>query len=97
MCASIWSSIYRLARPDCRLRVFEISCAHVFAISRIVFRVGKKDICFTSFNPFFFYFCLQSNPYGLKDSTGSSDMWSSASLQPSTGYYHYDSTLAAYG
>ncbi|XP_025190530.1 homeobox protein caupolican-like isoform X2 [Melanaphis sacchari] len=38
-----------------------------------------------------------SNPYGLKDSTGSSDMWSSASLQPSTGYYHYDSTLAAYG
>jgi len=24
-------------------------------------------------------------------------MWSSASLQPSTGYYHYDSTLAAYG
>lgn len=41
---------------------------------------------------------FQSNPYGLKDS-GSSDMtaWTPAGLQPTTGYYPYDPTLAAYG
>ncbi|CAO1356648.1 unnamed protein product [Diamesa serratosioi] len=40
-----------------------------------------------------------SNPYGLKDSGPSSDMsaWTSAGLQPTTGYYPYDPTLAAYG
>lgn len=40
-----------------------------------------------------------SNPYALKDTTGTGDMsaWTSAGLQPSTGYYPYDPTLAAYG
>lgn len=39
-----------------------------------------------------------STPYGLKDSTGTTDMspWA-GSLQPSSGYYPYDPTLAAYG
>ncbi|KAE8748263.1 iroquois [Frankliniella occidentalis] len=39
-----------------------------------------------------------SNPYGLKDG-GSTDMtaWTPAGLQPTTGYYPYDPTLAAYG
>lgn len=42
---------------------------------------------------------LQSNPYGLKDSGPTSDMsWTTAGLQPTTGYYSpYDPTLAAYG
>ncbi|XP_055624837.1 homeobox protein araucan-like isoform X2 [Toxorhynchites rutilus septentrionalis] len=40
-----------------------------------------------------------SNPYGLKESGPTSDMsaWTSAGLQPTTGYYPYDPTLAAYG
>uniref|UniRef100_A0A1Y1LX74 Homeobox domain-containing protein n=1 Tax=Photinus pyralis TaxID=7054 RepID=A0A1Y1LX74_PHOPY len=39
-----------------------------------------------------------SNPYALKDTSGVTDMsWTSAGLQPTTGYYPYDSTLAAYG
>ncbi|CRL00315.1 CLUMA_CG013588, isoform A, partial [Clunio marinus] len=40
-----------------------------------------------------------SNPYGLKDSGPTSDMsWTTAGLQPTTGYYSpYDPTLAAYG
>ncbi|XP_077301841.1 homeobox protein caupolican-like isoform X2 [Arctopsyche grandis] len=40
-----------------------------------------------------------SNPYALKDSGGAGDMtaWTSAGLQPTTGYYPYDPTLAAYG
>ncbi|XP_069701194.1 homeobox protein araucan isoform X2 [Periplaneta americana] len=40
-----------------------------------------------------------SNPYALKDSGSSADMsaWTSAGLQPTTGYYPYDPTLAAYG
>ncbi|XP_059482918.1 homeobox protein araucan-like isoform X2 [Neocloeon triangulifer] len=39
-----------------------------------------------------------SNPYGLKDSSSSADVaWTSAGLQPTTGYYPYDPTLAAYG
>uniref|UniRef100_A0A182WM62 Uncharacterized protein n=1 Tax=Anopheles minimus TaxID=112268 RepID=A0A182WM62_9DIPT len=40
-----------------------------------------------------------SNPYALKDSGPTSDMtaWTSAGLQPTTGYYPYDPTLAAYG
>ncbi|XP_067642627.1 LOW QUALITY PROTEIN: homeobox protein caupolican-like [Eurosta solidaginis] len=39
-----------------------------------------------------------SNPYALKEGNGSSDMsaWTSASLQPTTGYYSYD-PIAAYG
>ncbi|CAH1113079.1 unnamed protein product [Psylliodes chrysocephalus] len=39
------------------------------------------------------------NPYGLKDAGGAADMsaWTSAGLQPTTGYYPYDPTLAAYG
>ncbi|XP_074032635.1 homeobox protein caupolican isoform X1 [Leptinotarsa decemlineata] len=39
------------------------------------------------------------NPYALKDASGATDMspWSSAGLQPTTGYYPYDPTLAAYG
>ncbi|XP_046807990.1 homeobox protein araucan-like isoform X2 [Lucilia cuprina] len=39
-----------------------------------------------------------SNPYGLKDSTGGTDMtaWTSAGLQPTTGYYSYD-PMSAYG
>ncbi|KAF6201944.1 hypothetical protein GE061_004340 [Apolygus lucorum] len=39
-----------------------------------------------------------SNPYGLKDSSAAGDMspWASG-LQPSSGYYPYDPTLAAYG
>lgn len=52
----------------------------------------------------FINFCLfrffQSNPYGLKDSGPTSDMagWTTAGLQPTTGYYSpYDPTLAAYG
>lgn len=43
---------------------------------------------------------MQSNPYGLKESSGTTgDMsaWTSAGLQPTTGYYPYDPTLAAYG
>lgn len=45
------------------------------------------------------YFFSQSNPYGLKDGSGAGDMsaWTSAGLQPTTGYYPYDPTLAAYG
>ncbi|XP_058457847.1 homeobox protein araucan-like isoform X2 [Malaya genurostris] len=40
-----------------------------------------------------------SNPYALKESGPTSDMsaWTSAGLQPTTGYYPYDPTLAAYG
>ncbi|KAG8223611.1 hypothetical protein J437_LFUL003479 [Ladona fulva] len=40
-----------------------------------------------------------SNPYALKDGSASADMtaWTSAGLQPTTGYYPYDPTLAAYG
>ncbi|XP_060535396.1 homeobox protein caupolican-like isoform X2 [Cylas formicarius] len=40
-----------------------------------------------------------SNPYSLKDASGATDMsaWTSAGLQPTTGYYPYDPTLAAYG
>ncbi|XP_023717820.1 homeobox protein araucan isoform X3 [Cryptotermes secundus] len=40
-----------------------------------------------------------SNPYALKDGSSSADMsaWTSAGLQPTTGYYPYDPTLAAYG
>ncbi|XP_055844854.1 homeobox protein araucan isoform X2 [Episyrphus balteatus] len=41
-----------------------------------------------------------SNPYALKESGPGSDMsaWTSAGLQPTTGYYPYDhTTLAAYG
>nr|CAD7572691.1 unnamed protein product [Timema californicum] len=40
-----------------------------------------------------------SNPYALKDGGSSADMsaWTSAGLQPTTGYYPYDPTLAAYG
>uniref|UniRef100_A0A1B0CPX1 Uncharacterized protein n=1 Tax=Lutzomyia longipalpis TaxID=7200 RepID=A0A1B0CPX1_LUTLO len=40
-----------------------------------------------------------SNPYGLKESgpTGDMSAWTSAGLQPTTGYYPYDPTLAAYG
>ncbi|KAJ9597646.1 hypothetical protein L9F63_011515, partial [Diploptera punctata] len=39
------------------------------------------------------------NPYALKDGSSSADMtaWTSAGLQPTTGYYPYDPTLAAYG
>ncbi|KAM7356694.1 araucan isoform 1-T2 [Cochliomyia hominivorax] len=39
-----------------------------------------------------------SNPYGLKDSTTGTDMtaWTSAGLQPTTGYYSYD-PMSAYG
>lgn len=43
---------------------------------------------------------LQSNPYGLKESgPPGADMsaWTSAGLQPTTGYYPYDPALAAYG
>lgn len=45
------------------------------------------------------FLLLQSNPYGLKDSGPTSDMsWTTAGLQPTTGYYSpYDPTLAAYG
>lgn len=41
----------------------------------------------------------QSNPYGLKDSGATSDMtaWTSAGLQPTSSYYPYDHSLAAYG
>lgn len=42
----------------------------------------------------------QSNPYGLKESgPPGADMgaWTSAGLQPTTGYYPYDPALAAYG
>ncbi|XP_065359987.1 homeobox protein caupolican [Calliphora vicina] len=37
-----------------------------------------------------------SNPYSLKESTTGSDMsaWSTAGLQPTTGYYSYDPTFA---
>ncbi|KYB28756.1 Homeobox protein araucan-like Protein [Tribolium castaneum] len=41
-----------------------------------------------------------SNPYALKDAGGTAaDMsaWTSAGLQPTTGYYPYDPALAAYG
>ncbi|XP_023164346.2 homeobox protein araucan isoform X1 [Drosophila hydei] len=39
-----------------------------------------------------------SNPYGLKDSAAGSEMgaWTSAGLQPTTGYYSYD-PMSAYG
>lgn len=51
---------------------------------------------------FFFNFVLnlQGNPYGLKEGgPPGTDMsaWTSAGLQPATGYYPYDPTLAAYG
>ncbi|KAF4532128.1 hypothetical protein B566_EDAN004134 [Ephemera danica] len=41
----------------------------------------------------------KSNPYGLKDGSSTADVtaWTSAGLQPTTGYYPYDPTLAAYG
>lgn len=41
---------------------------------------------------------LQNNPYTLKETGPSSEMsaWTSAGLQPTTGYYPYDPTLAAY-
>ncbi|CAB0017678.1 unnamed protein product [Nesidiocoris tenuis] len=41
---------------------------------------------------------FRGNPYGLKDASGAGDMspWASG-LQPSSGYYPYDPTLAAYG
>lgn len=45
-------------------------------------------------------YLFQSNPYALKESgPGAADMsaWTSAGLQPTTGYYPYDPTLAAYG
>lgn len=46
-----------------------------------------------------FLLSFQSNPYGLKESgpTGDMSAWTSAGLQPTTGYYPYDPTLAAYG
>ncbi|KAH8372452.1 hypothetical protein KR093_011617, partial [Drosophila rubida] len=39
-----------------------------------------------------------SNPYGLKDSAAGTEMgaWTSAGLQPTTGYYSYD-PMSAYG
>ncbi|XP_017478662.1 PREDICTED: homeobox protein araucan-like [Rhagoletis zephyria] len=39
-----------------------------------------------------------SNPYALKDSAGGTEMtaWTSAGLQPTTGYYSYD-PMSAYG
>ncbi|KAH8415451.1 hypothetical protein KR009_006961, partial [Drosophila setifemur] len=42
---------------------------------------------------------IPSNPYGIKDTSPSTEMsaWTSASLQSTTGYYSYDPTLAAYG
>uniref|UniRef100_A0A1B0DNI2 Uncharacterized protein n=1 Tax=Phlebotomus papatasi TaxID=29031 RepID=A0A1B0DNI2_PHLPP len=45
------------------------------------------------------YSSFMSNPYGLKESGPTGDMtaWTSAGLQPTTGYYPYDPTLAAYG
>lgn len=46
------------------------------------------------------HWSFQSNPYGLKESgPGGADMsaWTSAGLQPTTGYYPYDPALAAYG
>ena len=47
-------------------------------------------------NIFFLYF--QNNPYSLKESTAGSEMtaWTSAGLQPTTGYYSYD-PMSAYG
>lgn len=41
---------------------------------------------------------LQSNPYGLKDTGAGPEMgaWTSAGLQPTTGYYSYD-PMSAYG
>ena len=50
-------------------------------------------------NLYSFTIVFQSNPYALKDNSGSSDMsaWTSASLQSSSGYYSYDPALAAYG
>ncbi|KRG00220.1 uncharacterized protein Dwil_GK10560, isoform B [Drosophila willistoni] len=39
-----------------------------------------------------------SNPYGLKETSGGTEMgtWTSAGLQPTTGYYSYD-PMSAYG
>ncbi|KAH8317832.1 hypothetical protein KR067_003132, partial [Drosophila pandora] len=39
-----------------------------------------------------------SNPYGLKDTGAGPEMgaWTSAGLQPTTGYYSYD-PMSAYG
>lgn len=44
------------------------------------------------------WFMFQSNPYGLKDTAAGTDMgaWTSAGLQPTTGYYSYD-PMSAYG
>ena len=45
-------------------------------------------------------FLFQTNPYGMKDGGGGTDMgaWGSAALPPTAGYYSYDHpTLAAYG
>jgi len=41
---------------------------------------------------------FQSNPYGLKDTAAGTEMgaWTSAGLQPTTGYYSYD-PMSAYG
>lgn len=60
-------------------------------------RNSLKWFWFSLLNEFLFFF--QSNPYGLKDSGPTSDMsWTTAGLQPTTGYYSpYDPTLAAYG
>ncbi|KAH8368765.1 hypothetical protein KR084_011057, partial [Drosophila pseudotakahashii] len=45
------------------------------------------------------FYAPLSNPYGIKDTSPSTEMsaWTSASLQSTTGYYSYDPTLAAYG
>lgn len=57
-----------------------------------------RKIIFLESYFYIFFFSLQNNPYTLKETGPSSEMsaWTSAGLQPTTGYYPYDPTLAAY-
>lgn len=74
---------------------FETILAHdILDSSQITFYNCVAKICIDC------NFCFQSNPYALKDAgSAAADMsaWTSAGLQPTTGYYPYDPTLAAYG
>jgi hypothetical protein len=63
---------------------------------RDAYQTGRKSATGTNLDVLVF----QSNPYALKDAGGTAaDMsaWTSAGLQPTTGYYPYDPALAAYG
>lgn len=82
-----------------------MSLLELFAISPLFTKVCLLNLLFcvlllTNLILSFMYLSgVQSNPYGLKEGGSTAEMsaWTSAGLQPSTGYYPYDPTLAAYG